>query len=67
MRRLEDQVLILRAIAQVRDELILHQHESWLVIMEIMTRLATLYSLLNVTMLERLASEADSRDEREVA
>lgn len=67
MKRIADQVLILEAIGQVRTEL--REDMSFKDMMDVMTRLATLYSLLNVHQLRDIAVDADMRDinERKVA
>lgn len=63
MKRLRDQVLILEAIGQVKRELEDKKAESWIVTGEVMVRLATLYSLLDVTRLKAIVETIDKRTE----
>lgn len=69
VRRLNDQVIVLEAIAEVRKSL--NKDMNWIEQGEVMVRLATLYSLLNVDKLRDAAVQADQReyheDERKVA
>jgi len=60
MRRLNDQVLILDAISNVRKELKqdMPQKDAF----EVMMRLTTLYSILNVDQLKVVAEQADDRE-----
>lgn len=64
-KRLGDQILILDAISNVRKELKrdMPQKDAF----EVMMRLTTLYSILNVDQLKDVAEEADVRNERKVA
>lgn len=66
-RRIGDQVLVLDAIRSVRSELNRAKDESSIVTGEILVRLVTLYSLLNVEQLKDIAEQADDRMERKVA
>lgn len=68
-RRLNDQVLILEAISNVRKELKARadRGESWIEIGKVMVRLTTLYSLLNVDQIKVAVEAADTRDERKAA
>lgn len=68
-KRLSDQVLILQAVGQVRAELkqAYARGENFIVIGEVMLRLATLYSLLNVEQLTQAVEAVDTRNERKAA
>lgn len=68
-RRLSDQALILEAIGNVRKEFRAKSErgESFIVTGEVMVRLGTLYSLLNVEQLKALVEKNDERDERKAA
>jgi len=68
-KRLGDQVLILEAVSKVRQEFkdAVGRGESFIVTGEIMVRLCTLYSLLNVDQLKDVAVMADDRNERKAA
>jgi len=59
-RRLTDQVLVLEAIGQVRSEL--KRDMSMFDKIDVMTRLATLYSLVDVTRLKSLVEKIDDRN-----
>lgn len=63
MRRLEDQVYVLEAIAQVREELkrAAERGENGIVTGEILMRLSSLYTLLNTDRLLEAAKVADTR------
>jgi len=60
MRRLRDQVEILNAISNVRKEL--RDDLSRIEMAEILTRLTTLYALLDADGLAKAAKVADARD-----
>ena len=59
MKRLSDQVLILEAIGNVRREL--KPQISGRERIDVMVRLATLYSLLDVSRLKRIVEQMDTR------
>jgi hypothetical protein len=71
MRRLEDQIMILNAIKLVKEELIREWTDpdsNWIKQGEVLMRLTTLYSLLDVDRIMVLMIAADTRNsEREVA
>lgn len=64
-KRLGDQILILDAISNVRKELKrdMPQKDAF----EVMMRLTTLYSILNVDQLKVVVEQADDRNERKAA
>lgn len=62
MRRLNDQVLVLQAIHEVRKEL--DNTTVNLELFEIMKRLSALYALLDVDRLAKVVSETDKRNHR---
>jgi hypothetical protein len=59
--RLQDQVLILQAVKQVKAELERCDPNQWITQGEIMLRLVTLYSLLDIDRITLLALRADTR------
>lgn len=67
-RRIRDQVLILQAIGDVRQELKVAEamggQSSQLY--AILGRLVSLYALLNVEQLERAALDSDTRDDHDI-
>jgi hypothetical protein len=65
--RLQDQVLILGGIKQVKKELEAHDPEAWIAQGEILLRLITLYSLLDIDRLAYLCLAADDRKEDKAA
>lgn len=58
-RRLQDQVLILEAIGEVREELI--RATGYAQVM-VAVRLSTLYALLDIDSLKTLVKQTDSRN-----
>lgn len=67
-RRIRDQVLILQAIGDVRQELktaeAMGGQSSQLY--AILGRLVSLYALLNVEQLEQVAMDSDTRDDHDI-
>ena len=69
MRRLNDQILVLRAIGNVRNELKTEESQGATnaQIYATLSRLVTLYAMLNVDQLEQVVADADNRDHRKAA
>lgn len=65
--RLQDQVLILQAIKVVKKQLEEQDPERWIEQGEILLRLVTLYSLLDIDRLSMLVLTADTRKEDKAA
>lgn len=63
MTRITDQVLILEAIADVRKEL--SEDMTNIEINDVMTRLTTLYSLLDVKMIVQTVGQTDTINHNE--
>lgn len=61
--RLQDQVLILQAIKVVKVQLEEQDPERWIEQGEILLRLVTLYSLLDIDRLSRIVLTTDTRKE----
>jgi hypothetical protein len=61
---MQDQVLVMGAIKVVKQELAKSNSENWIEQGEIVVRLATLYSLLDIDKLMWLALAADMRDKK---
>lgn len=64
MKRLRDQVLVLRAIGEVREELRVAeiQGADGAKLYSILGRLVSLYAVLNVGQLEQVAMDSDCRE-----